>query len=297
MSRVVVYFVKRITGGSPNSCAARRNRAYRRSLPKNMRPGYIFALLLLPLALNACAMEGDFGRPRPTIFDRVADELLPSATTLLGSRGGSGVTDDEMAMREAGHRLSSPLNPSPQGTFGPYGSSGYGGYNTRPAARQPGHPLAAIEDELKGDHRALTRFGTASRRVLVTDSRRMQAVFEHDPILLVEDKRSSRERMKENFSFIESTFADFGRRLQAFYYAIDEKRANAPDTFTIELEGSLNHLRDRTASLEYELTHYFGAAVARGEYQPPRFASRERPRFEPPATYQRSVQPAPYDFK
>ena len=125
----------------------------------------------------------------------------------------------------------------------------------------------------------------------------MQAVYENDPNLLVEDKRSSRERMRENFSFIESTFEDLGRRLKAYYYAIDEIRSTAPDAFTVELEGSLNHLRDRTASLEYELTRYFGVAVARGEYQPPRFASRERLRLGPPVPYRRSDQPAPYSFK
>ncbi|GBE42349.1 MAG TPA: hypothetical protein ENH05_05850 [Rhizobiales bacterium] len=296
MSRVVVFLVQRKSGDRLKPRATRPDRARHQALPKQIAR-YIFVLLLLPLVLSACAIEGDFGRPQPTIFDRVADEFLSSKTTLLGSRGGSGVTDDEMAMREAGYRLSSPLNPSPQGAAGPYGGSGYGGYGARPGSGPVGHPLAAIEGELKRDHQMLTQFGIASRRVLVTDSRRMQAVYENDPNLLVEDKRSSRDRMRENFSFIESTFEDFGRRLKAYYYAIDEVRTNAPDAFTVELEGSLSHLRDRSASLEYELTRYFGVAVARGEYQPPRFASRERPRYGPPVPYRRSDQPVPYSFK
>lgn len=296
MSRVVVFFVQRNNGDSLKPRATRRNRARSQSLPKQIAR-YIFISLLAPLVLSACAIEGDFGRPQPTIFDRIADEFLSSETTLLGSRGGSGVTDDEMAMRETGHRLSSPLIPSPQGAVGRYGSSGYGGYDARPGPGPIGHPLAAIGEELKRDHQTLTQFGTASRRVLVTDSRRMQAVYEHDPNLLVEDKRSSRERMRENFSFVESTFEDFGRRMQAFYYAIDEIRTNAPAALTVELEGSLTHLRDRSASLEYELTHYFGAVVSRGEYQPPRFASRERAPYGPSVPYRRSDQRESYSFK
>ena len=63
---------------------------------------FLLTTVLLSFLLSACALEGDFGRPKASIFDRIADELLPNETTLLGSRGGSGVTNDEMAMREAG---------------------------------------------------------------------------------------------------------------------------------------------------------------------------------------------------
>lgn len=233
---------------------------------------FILLSAILPSLLSACALEGDFGRPKASIFDRMADELLPSETTLLGSRGGSGVTDDEMAMREAGHRLSSPLAPPPHPAAGP--SGGYGG--PRSHYYKLPNPLAAIEESLQLDHQALTHFGQAARRVLLTDSRRMQAVFDHDPVLLVEDKRSARKRMKENYTFIEQTFQDFGRRFQAYYYALDEIKISKPNLVTAELDGSLKHLRERTASLKYELTRYFGAAVARrGDYRPPRFASRE----------------------
>ncbi len=285
MSRVFVFLDRGNAGDRLKPRAKRRNTAPRPAPPRQIAR-YILVSMLLPLLLSACAIEGDFGRPQPTIFDRVADEFLSSEATLLGSRGGSGVTDDEMAMREAGFRLSSPFGPPAQGVAGPYGGTG-----------PIGLPLVAIEGELKRDHQILTQFGIASRRVLVTDARRMQAVYENDPNLLVEDKRSARERMRENISFIESTFEDFGRRQKAFFYAIDEIRTTAPDAYTLELEGSLNHLRDRSASLEYELNYYFGAAVARGEYRPPRFASRERSRYGTPVPYRRSDQPAQYSSK
>lgn len=232
--------------------------------------------LLLPATLSfllsACALEGDFGRPRASIFDRMADELLPSETTLLGSRGGSGVTNDEMAMREAGYRLSSPLTPLQSPSAGPGG--GFGG--SRSNYYNAPSPLAVIDEELQIDHQVLTHFGQAARRVLITDSRRMQAVYDKDPMILVEDKRSARERMKENYVFIEQTFQDLGRRVQTYRYALDELRNTKPELVTVELDGSLNHLHERMTSLNYELTRYFGTAVSRrGDYVPPRFASRE----------------------
>jgi hypothetical protein len=176
-----------------------------------------------------------------------------------------------MAMREAGHRLSSPLAPPQHPAAGPGG--GYGG--ARSHYYKVPNPLAKIDENLVIDHQVLTHFGQAARRVLITDSRRMQAVYDHDPDILIEDKRSARERMKENYAFIEQTFDDLGRRFQAYNYELDELKISEPDLVTVELDGSLKHLNDRAASLKYELTRYFGAAVARrGDYRPPRFASR-----------------------
>ncbi|MHA1165028.1 MAG: hypothetical protein ACTSP0_05520 [Alphaproteobacteria bacterium] len=248
---------------------------------------------MLSFLLSACALEGDFGRPRASIFDRIADELLPSETTLLGSRGGSGVTNDEMAMREAGHRLSSPLTPPQSPAAGP--SGGYGG--ARSYYYKVPNPLAKIEENLQIDHQVLTHFGQAARRVLITDSRRMQAVYDHDPNILIEDKRSARERMKENYVFIEQTFEDLGRRFLAYNYELDELKNSKPDLVTVEMDGSLNHLRDRAASLKYELTRYFGTAVARkGDYRPPRFASREMSKTNYVPRPQPYPAPPSYDY-
>lgn len=253
---------------------------------------FLLTTLLLTFLLSACALEGDFGRPKASIFDRIADELLPSETTLLGSRGGSGVTNDEMAMREAGHRLSSPLAPPQTPAAGP--SGGYGGARSHYYKRP--NPLAGIEENLQIDHQVLTHFGQAARRVLITDSRRMQAIYDHDPNILVEDKRSARTRMKENYTFIEQTFGDLERRIRTYKYALDEIKISKPNLTTVEMDGSLNHLHDRTAALKYELTRYFGTAVARrGDYRPPRFASRE---YNEPDHGRRQVPyPAPRSYR
>lgn len=264
MSRVVLSSSSGVSGW----CA----HAQRLTLLK-IRFSHFAKFLLLPamlsFLLSACAIEGDFGRFQPTILQQMTDRLLPSETTLLGSRGGSGVTNDEMAMREAGHRLASPLMPSPPSDAGARGGYGVNYY-------RPSNPLAVIDESLQIDHQALTQFGLAARRVMFTDSRRMRAVYDNDPMILVEDKQTALVRKKENFAFVEQTFQDFGRRLQAYYYALDESKISQPYLVTVEMDGSLSHLRDRTASLQYELTTYFGTAVARrGDYHPPRFASSE----------------------
>ena len=178
MSRVVEVLVHNHTGDRLNARAAWRKGADCLTLPKEIAKVLIISFIL-PLILSACAFKGDFDRKRPTIIGRTAGKVLPRVTKLIGWRGGATVTDEEIAMREAGHRLSSPLIPVRNGASGPNGNSGYGSYGARPVTYHNSHPLSAIEVELKMDHQALTQFGNASRQVLITVNRRMHAGYEN----------------------------------------------------------------------------------------------------------------------
>ncbi len=239
--------------------------------------------VLLALQLSACAMEGDFGRPQPTFFKKFTDHYLASDTTLLGSRGGSGVTPDEVAMRDAGMRLASPVNLA-----GPTSAS-YGwkdsGYGTGRLGPNPEMRLRTIDEQLDIDQRALTDFGVASRSVLITDSRRMQAVYDHNPYLLEQDRQSARARMRENYDYVMSVLQDFAKRLQTYGHALRGIEDEARNLVVADVRNSLYHLRDRAASLEYELRNLHGVTLARGDYRPPReprrwdagYASRRNP--------------------
>ena len=238
----------------------------------------------LALLLNACAIEGDFGRPQPTFFKKLTDKYIASDTTLLGTRGGSGVTDDEVAMRNAGNLLSSPLNlPQPTTASRGWKDSGYG-TDLPPADPELG--LLAIEQQLKDDHQALTDFGNAAKAVLTTDSRRMQAVYDHNPYLLEQDRQTARFRMRENYDYVMATLKDFARRLQAYHQALQDLQTTSPNVPIVEAQNSLYHLRDRASSVEYELQNLHGVTLARGVYRPhspPRRwdAGYERNRLDP----------------
>ena len=239
---------------------------------------------MLALLLNACALEGDFGRPQPTFFQKVADRYVASDATLLGTRGGSGVTDDEVAMRNAGNLLSSPLRlPEPTMASRGWKDSGYG---TDLPPANAGLRMQAMEEQLAADHQALTEFGRAAQRVLMTDARRMQAVYDHNPYLLVQDRRSARERMRENYDYVIAVLNDFARRLQAYHQAIADFQVASPNVPVVDARNSLYHLRDRAASLEYELKNLHEVTLARGIYRPHRPPRRwdagyERNRLDP----------------
>ena len=246
--------------------------------------GLALVMPALALLLNGCALEGDLGRPQPTFFKKFTDRYIASDTTLLGTRGGSGVTDEEVAMRSAGNLLSSPLSlPEPTMASRGWKDSGYG---TDLPPANPELRLRAIEEQLKDDHQALTDFGNAARDVLITDSRRMQAVYDHNPYLLEQDRRSARSRMRENYDYVVATLKDFARRLQGYHVALEDLQTTSPDVPIIEAQNSLYHLRDRASSVEYELQNLHGVTLARGVYRPhspPRRwdAGYERNRLDP----------------
>ena len=103
----------------------------------------------------------------------------------------------------------------------------------------------------------------------------MDAVLKRDPGLRAQHKRATRIHMQENYDYIESVFEDSSGRLKAYHYAIEDLRAAAPNVVVSEARASLDHLRDRTASLNYELSRFYAAALARSDAQPIRPESRE----------------------
>ena len=246
----------------------------------------LLAPLILVQMLAACAVEGDFGRIQPTVLSKVTDQFLLNADIMTRGLNRPELDRDEIILREAGHSLTRPLELAPPRLDIPLRHPD----ETAPSRYErdiQAIPPGLIARTLDQDHQVLTRFGESARRVIRTYGQQMETILKYDPVLRAKKRDEARVRMQENLDYIDSVFAEFGHRLQAYHYAIGAVRA-ADGRFAPELEGSLAHLRDRTAALEYELKHYAGAALARGEYQEPRFASRERgvfgrePLFEAP---------------
>ncbi len=239
-------------------------------------PSQIAKFLMLPtllaLLLSACATEGDFGRTRPTAFTKATDEILLNTNILTRGLTWPEFTRDENVLREAGHRLGRSLDRLPKGEMRPSKISydaKMSGYGTGHWVHNPESPLLVIDREIGSDHQALTQFGHYSQRVLVNDSQRLDTLMKRDRGLRAKERDMARARLQENFDYIQSVFEDFGRRLQAYHYAIEEVRAHESDVVVVEVRGSLDHLRDRAGSIKYELEHFFRAAMARSDARPP----------------------------
>lgn len=244
-------------------------------------PGILKTLLIPVLAshmLAACAVEGDFGRIQPTWVSKTADEFLLNANIMTRGLNRPELDRYEIVLRETGSVLSQPLEFAPQLQDMPLRHPlppNEGRYEREPTAVPP----VAIGGALDRDHQMLTRFGEAARRVIDTYSQQMESILRYDPNLRYQKIEEARARLQENFGYIDSVFSAFGHKLQAYHYAIGELRYRDDTAYSGELEASLAHLRDRTAALEYEIRHHFGAVLARSERHTAFAMARSRGRF------------------
>lgn len=239
----------------------------------------LIAPLLLMQLLAACAVEGDFGRIEPTVFSRMTDQVLLNADIMTRGLERPELNRDEIALRESGDILTMPLELVPQVSDIPMRRPDEvhpGPYERDPHAIPPG----LIARSLDRDHQVLTRFGEAARRVIRSYGQQMESVLRYDPVLQARKRDEARARMQMNLDYIDTVFAGFGHRLQAYHYAIASVRTYEDGRYASEMEASLSHLRDRTAQLDYELKHYAGAVMARGEYHEPRLALRSGRRHD-----------------
>jgi hypothetical protein len=228
---------------------------------------------LLTLLLSACATEGDFGRTRPTAFTRATDEVLLNTNIITRGLTWPEFTRDETVLREAGHRLGRPLDRMPQqGGYKPSKISydvQMGGFGTGHWAHESENPLLVIDRDIGSDHQSLTQFGISANRVLVNDSQRLDTLLRRDRGLRAKERDGARARLQQNYDYIQTVFEEFGRRLRVYHYAIEEVSAREPELVVVEIQGSLDHLRDRATAIKYELDHFFRAAMARSDARPP----------------------------
>ena len=217
-------------------------------------------------------MEGDFGRPkRWAVQASLADPLGTRADLGWGNVEGFSDTEpareartevptsalpltaEEIQLREAAYRLRVQVqNHMPIGSS-PNAEVAYAEHLTRQGYLHGPSRLAKIELEVQADHDALTKFAHAARIVLGADRVRMRAALDERTSLTGHDKHDAHARVGENMLVVRRTFADIERRIAAYAYAIDRTRIETPVLAVGPLNNALNHLRDRTASLRYEL--------------------------------------------
>lgn len=230
-------------------------------------------------------MEGDFGRPkRSAVLASIAEPVWLGSTPSWSNDEGFSETEsdvgpektgsvlpltaEEIQLREAAYRLRVQVQD-----FMPIGASGdtevaYAEHLTRQGYLHGPSRLAKIEHEIHTDHEALTKFAQAARIVLGADRVRMGAAFDRRTSLTGQDKHDARARVGENMLVVRRTFADIERRIAAYAYAVDRTRIETPVLAIGHVKSALDHLRDRTASLQYELIEAHRAAHRIAGYGP-----------------------------
>lgn len=224
--------------------------------------------------LSACGVEGDLGRPKRSAFALSLSESdwqsaepnwTNDAPNWINDEPGEDVaageapsvlslTVEEVQLRETAYRLRVQLSDHV-----PIGAASdperdYAEHLTRLGYVHGPARLAKIEHEIRTDHEALSKFAHAARRVIGADAVRIGATRDGRTALTGADRHDARNRIGENYLVVRRTFADIRRRIRAYAYAIDRTRIETPVLGVDTAMAGLAHLRDRSASLEYELT-------------------------------------------
>lgn len=229
----------------------------------------ISCILICTAALQGCAVTGDFGRPtKGTVlftqaFHDVTDHFMDG-----GEPSFYNLTDDEIKMREMAFRLRMKVHAPITASLIPYNESGYANHLTASGRVNGPSRMATIEDEIHGDHEALTRFGQASRQVLMADRRRLMVLAKGSPNYSQNDADNAINRVEQNYAFMEGTFEDLDNRIAAFRHAVDRTKLETPAVVTGSVESSLDHLHQRSLALRYEMAEYHQASSHFGPMVP-----------------------------
>jgi len=254
--------------------------------PRRVRAVHRAALaVVLAVAVQGCGLTGDFGRPKHgtvllnQAFYDVTDHLMAGGRPSLYN-----LTDDEIRMRKTAFRLRTEVREPLPAALIPYNEGGYANHLT--ATRRINGPsrMAAIDDQLNADHEALTRFAQAARKVLLADRRRLMALADGGPAYSRNDADNAVNRVEENYHFMEGTFGDLDNRVAAFRRAIDRSKLETPAADAGPVEGSLNHLYERSLALRYEVDQFHLASAQPMPPPPPGPAGAPPMPLTPPYT-------------
>lgn len=231
-------------------------------------------LALLTVLLPSCAMEGDFGRPKTytllghpldaTYWASDSGPILGTISEVRARRRGEtpGLigptaykqTPEEREMRQTAYRLRVEIQDLTPMRFAPGREGAFANTLTYEQHNYGPSRISLIENELRSDHETLSMFAGAARRVTIADRDRMYALQTEQRYLTPGDARNARNRMRKNCAYIVGTFNDLDNRIRAYDYAITRTKIETPGYSVFGVEGTLNHFRDRAASLQYELT-------------------------------------------
>lgn len=253
---------------------------------------------VLALALQGCALNGDFGRPKRStvvlsqVYQDVTDYIMDGGEPSYFS-----LTSDETRMRETAYRLRNKVHAPLPANMIPYNESGYANHLTATARIYGPSRLATIDDEITGDQEALTRFGQSARLVLLADRRRLMALAKGSPSYSQGDFDNAVNRVEQNFAFMEGTFEDIDNRVVAIRIAVDRAKIETPAINAVSVESALNHLHERSLALRYEIAQYHQVSMSQfgplmplppppdGPPPPPLPYDSMKPAVRPPSPY------------
>ncbi len=223
-------------------------------------PGALALTLLV-----SCAQQGDFGRPKPGVWNSLIDT---TGTVIAHERGEPAsllpLTDDEQDLRNRAWRFLMPadtreafldilanltrarvLPPS----WRPDDPARFYDALLAPDFRSPVSRYRKLTDEAVADARLIPPFAGLAARVGDADARRLRSL-PFARTLDDADVRRAALRVAENRCLVAWVRLETGSRLAAYRYALEHLFADAPDPAAAEAERALAMLAGRRPILD-----------------------------------------------
>lgn len=223
--------------------------------------------ILGAITLSACAAEGDFGRPKSSVwFDKLQYNVSEMTKYSRGEYSDFPLTPDEIDLREVSYHYGRMLPKAvlldmddafkyPEGAKkgSPISVSTYADHIT--IAKHGFGParLGEISSRINDDLTWLKKFEVLAPRVFEADRIRYQQLNARKIVYTKLDRRNTLSRMKENREIIKGVFRNMASRFTSYDYALERARIETPTADIRTSEVRLGLLRERVAQLGAKL--------------------------------------------
>jgi hypothetical protein len=215
--------------------------------------------------LAACTQNGDFGRPRTSVWNGLIDTTGSFSTHDRGRLLlDSGLTDDELALRDRAWRFVQPASTfaafqdlllglasahamPPTWRYDEIGA--YYDTLTAEPSRSPVSRYRQLGDDATADARLIPLFTALAARVIDADAARLRSL-PFAKTLDAADVRDAAQRVAENRCLIAWVRIEAGLRLARYRYALEHLFAAAPAQDSVSAERALMMLAARRNLLD-----------------------------------------------
>jgi hypothetical protein len=249
--------------------------------------------VLAASVLAGCVETGDFGRPKPSLWN---DVVLPTTGSLAAQARGEPVshyafTDDENELRDRAWRFIMPAQERfwfesvivelvrtrilPL-AMTPYDKASYYRALMHETFRSPASRYNRIADDANADAKLIGPFAALAKRIIAADRVRLRSLaFVQD--LAEADAYNAAARVAENRCVIAWVRRETVERIESYRYALEHLLIEAPQNEAIAAERVLHKLVSHQRILDELGVPPLADAACVGEAAPPGLIVRERP--------------------
>ena len=248
-----------ITGDSErhdfHDMACRQEVVFRNSCGSLTRS--IVSISAAAILLCGCMIEGDFGRPKPSLLHQKLNKNVAYVRDFfLDESPEFSLTADELELRDAAYYFNESLPVYALSKRSLLEGGTYADHLTTSGYKVGQAKLKTISAQINADRYWLRRFARAVRRIMNSDAERQAQLRISSHVLSDNDRARIFSRIKENRLLVHTTLRDLEDRLASYGYAIERSRIEHPGASIQKVEMSINQLREIVSRLRTEISRF-----------------------------------------